>query len=98
MEIVYAIVGCLFVVAVSLAIIAWSVNSIINAIKYRKQNIYSDWAKGVCGGIDRWNRSEFPIVAFTARQISNSISSGWSWDDSSFRDKLRRKEYEKAEE
>lgn len=95
MEIIYTSVGLLFVTAISLAVIAMSVGAIFGAIHERKNVAYSDWARNVCGSIDRWCDHEFPQVGFMAREINNSIAHGWSFDVSSFRDKLRNKYYEK---
>lgn len=95
METAYTIVGLFFIFSVSLVMTGWAIAYIIFQIKHRKEIAYSEWAKGVCSNIDRWCNYEFPIAGFMAREISNSISSGWSFDPDQFREKIRNKVWEK---
>ena len=92
-EWIYLTVGLLFMFGFSLVILAYGVGLFCDAIRRKKENRYEKWAKNVCSGIDRWCDYEFPQVGFTVREISKSISSGWSFDESSFREKLRRGEW-----
>jgi len=95
MSIIYTIVGLLVVAAISISVIAWSFHSIIEDMKERKRNAYSEWAHGVCASINRWCDYEFPQVGYTVREISKSISHGWSFDPDHFRECLRNKAWEK---
>ena len=90
MELAYNLVGMFFVFSFGCLMAAGAFHKVCEGIQTIEHNKYSTWAKGVCSGIDRWCDYEFPQVGFTVREISNSISNGWSFDQSQFREKLRR--------
>lgn len=97
MQIAYSIVGMFTVASFGILFIVLAFHKLCEAIQHLRENRYSEWAKNVCRGIDRWCDYEFPQVGFTARYFSKSVSSGWSFNEDSFREALRRGEWKPKE-
>jgi hypothetical protein len=90
---IYTIVGLLFVSAVSMIAIYFSVNAIIEVIKNRKTNVYEEVNKGNLYEIERWCDYDFPQVGFVCRELLRSIEGGWiRINADELREKLRKGE------
>lgn len=90
MNIIYTIVGCLFITAVSITAITMCIHYLFHLWQERKCNAWETWAKNVCSEIERWCDYEYPQVGFTMKELNKSISSGWSFSADQFREQLRR--------
>jgi len=93
-DIVYRIVGVVFVVAISLGISAISINWVVVTLQSRRDSVFESYMRRTCSELDRWCSHEFPQVGFVAREIIVGITHGWSFDVALTRDKLRAKAYE----
>lgn len=93
MQIVYTIVGLLFVLALSLLIIRFAIEGIVEIFKHSSYNERVSRLRGRLYNHIRWSGYEFPIIEYAFEEAAKSLdyqSTAFN-DSSAFRETLRKR-------